>query len=254
MSAATKNMLADYAPEEVDAIVAKRCEELANVLGWPVAAPRVQRVDPIDLASAAKDDAKARSEKIRGKPREQGFWSSLASGVLELFGPSMLGYFAAGSDTLFLNSELVPAQGGYVLLHELTHAAQWQSFPELFHVIDRARVAAEDAQDRHGDGAVESVAARVRYESLVTFIEGHATMIGRRACEERLTRDAPPSTPPEEVKALVAQLVGLDLDDETTQRIYVRGEKVVGGLEPAQLKALFSDPEAIVKLFTTVAS
>ena len=250
MSGAPKSTLAGYSQGEVDAIVAVRCAELSTHLGWMLVPPAVRLVDPIELSSSVRSDVDARGLKIRGSARHEGCWSGLAASVLQLFGPSVLGYFAAGSDTLFLNRELVPAQAGYVLLHELTHAAQWQRSPALFAAIDAARVAAEDAQDRVGDAATEAQVARDRYESLVTFVEGHATFHGRRACEGRLLRDAP-NTTPAEVEAFVDQLVGLDLTDETTQLIYVRGEATIALLpHAARVDELFHDPEAIVTLLT----
>ncbi len=83
----------------------------------------------------------------------------------------------------------------------------------------------------------------------MTFLEGHATFHGRRACERRLLRDAP-NVPAEEARAFVEALMALDKADETTALIYVRGEETLAGLDAAKVDALFRDPNQILKLFT----
>jgi len=246
-----KTSLAEYAAEEVAGIVALRCQELSMHLGWPLVPPAVQIVAPGALREARDADVRVRAETIRGAPHREGFLASLATLLQDFMGPSVLGYFGTSQNTLSLNAELVPQQAGYVLLHELVHAAQWQNFPELFAVIDAARVATEDLVDEQGATSTAAVAARDRYESLVTFLEGHATLHGRRACEARLARDAPNATA-EEVHGLVAAMTGLDPTDDMTALIYVRGETALAELDAAKVESLFRDPEQIVKLFTRI--
>lgn len=244
-----RSTLAGYTPQEVESIVAVRCQELSAHLGWPLAPPAVKVVEPDALREAMHADVNARAEKIRGAPREEGLLSTLASWLLSLLSPSVFGYFGTSHNTLYLNGELVPQQAGYVLMHELTHAAQWQNFPALFARIDAGRVAAEDLAEKHGDDSPEAAAARDRYESLVTFVEGHATLHARRACEARLLRDAP-NVSAADAHAFVEAMMGLDLTDETTQLIYVRGETKLAELDSARVQALFGAPEEIEKLFT----
>jgi hypothetical protein len=58
-----------------------------------------------------------------------------------------------------------------------------------------------------------------------------------------------PKAKAEEVDDYVRQLVGLDLNDDTTALIYARGEITLASMEPARVAALLPDPEAIVTLF-----
>ncbi|UQA56968.1 hypothetical protein [Polyangium aurulentum] len=245
--------LADYTPAEVEAIVAIRCKELSEHLGWEITPPAVKIVSPDALSEAMEADQKARSEKIRGAARDVGLLASMAGWLLRLISPSMLGYFGTHHNTLYLNGEVVPQQAAYVLLHELVHAAQWQRFPELFERLDAGRVAAEDLADRHGDDAEATRIARDHYESLVTFIEGHATLHGRRVCEARLLRDAP-TLSADEVRAYVNALTGLDPSDETMAQIYLRGESTLANLDPLQVDAIFREPDQIVRLFSRLSS
>jgi hypothetical protein len=245
-AAAPKAKLCDYGAAEVEAIVAQRCGELSALIGLPLVAPAVRVVEPVALAAARDADVRVRAEKVRGRPHQGAVWTTIATWLAQTFGPACLGYFAASDATLFLNGELVPQQAAYVLLHELTHAVQWQNFPALFAAVDASRVAAEDLAEANADGAA---AARDRYESLVTFVEGHATMFGRRALRARIQRDSPTSTP-DQVDDYVRQMMALDLHDDTTALIYVRGEITLASMEPARVASLLGDPEGIVKLFT----
>jgi hypothetical protein len=231
-AATPKAKLSDYGAPEVDAIVAQRCQELSALIGLPLAAPAASVLEPAALAAARDADIRARGEKIRGRPHQAGVGTRIATWLAQTFGPACLGYFAASEATLFLNGELVPQQGAYVLLHELTHAAQFQNFPAVFAAIDASRVAAEDLA-----------------ESLVTFVEGHATMFGRRALRARIQRDSPTSTA-DQVDDYVRQMMALDLHDDTTALIYVRGEITLASMEPSAVASLLADPEGIVKLFT----
>jgi hypothetical protein len=248
VSTVPKNALSEYTPQEVDEIVALRCQELSALLGWPVAAPGARIVDEGALREARSEDVRACEARVRGGPRDEGLLSKVASFLSDLVSPSVMGYFGRTANVLFLNEAMIPAQAGYVLMHELTHAAQWQNHPGLFDAIDRWRVHAQDAADQHGSEAPEALAARDRYEPLVTFVEGHATLWGRRACEQRLLRDAK-NVSPEEAHAFVEAMMGLDPSDETVARIYIRGERTLAGLAPEQVAALFGDPEQIVGLF-----
>jgi hypothetical protein len=252
-TAEPKPALSAYTPDEVQSIVAVRCQELSALLGWNITPPAVRFADPSARADARDADIRVRSEKIRGAARDEGWLSTLSSWVSRTFGPSVLGYFATSQNTLFLNGELLPQQAGYVLMHELTHAAQWQNFPSMFAAIDAARVAAEDAADRSGEGGGDAAVLRDRYVSLVTFVEGHATGIGRRACEERILRDSA-TVAPADAKAFVAAMMGLDTADEMTALVYVRGDKTVADLDSSRIEALFRDPDGVVKLFTQLAS
>jgi len=241
-----RSHLAAYSADEIAAIVALRCQELSDHLGWSVAPPAVRVLGPSELRDAAEADVQRRSEAIRGRPREEGLLAELASWLLGFFGPSLLGYFGTSQNTLFLNGELGTSQAGYVLMHELVHAAQWQRFPGLFARIDAGRVAAEDLADQQGEQGHEAQVARDHYEALVTFLEGHATFHARRACESRLRRNLPDASD-EEIRAFVEALMGLDLTDETTTLIYVRGEALHTSLEPAQVEAMFREPDEIVR-------
>lgn len=243
-----KSTLADYSPDEIHDIVATRCAELAPMLGWPVAPPTVRVVSPDALRAATDDDVRARGRVVRGVDREDGLLERVVGFLAGLFGPALLGYFGTSTNTLFLPSTMVPQQGAYVLLHELTHAAQWQNHPGLFALVDRERVATEDHIDAHGPDADVSLAARDRYESLVTLVEGHATLIGRRALEHRLRSQAT-GVSDDEIRAYVQQLTGLDPTDETTQLVYVRGEERLARMSSEEIDALFHDPEAAVRLF-----
>lgn len=243
---APKATLSAYAPEEITTIVARRCEELSAHLGWSIVPPAVRVLSPDVLDEIVRADVAARTRAIRGHDREEGLLQSLASWVLGLLGPSTLGYFGTTDETLYLNGDLVPAQGAYVLTHELVHAAQWQRHPALFAQIDQARVAAEDEAN---DGGSDDGPARDRYVSLVTLVEGHATHHGRKACEARLAREAGAEVPPEEVAAFVTQLMALDPDDENTALVYVRGERALAALDAEAVDALFRDPEGAVRMF-----
>lgn len=246
---APKVSLAAYTPDELTTIVALRCQELSAHLGWRVTPPAVRIVDPEGLQIAMRADVKARGEKVRGVSREEGLLETIAGWLLGMIGPTVLGYFGTSEDTLFLNGELAPQQAGYVLVHELTHAAQWQNFPALFARIDASRAETEDLIDRDGPDAPATRAARDRYESLVTLVEGHATLHGRRVCEARLRRDAP-QVPEAEVTAFVTALMGLDPSDENVALIYLRGERALAGMDAARVEAMFRDPEQAVRAFS----
>ncbi len=249
-----KATLAAYTPDELTAIVALRCQELSAHLGWPVKPPAVRVVDPEGLQIAMRADVRARGEKARGTTApEEGLLETLAGWLLGMIGPTVLGYFGTTEDTLFLNGELAPQQAGYVLVHELTHAAQWQNFPALFARVDASRAETEDLIDRDGPDAPATKAARDRYESLVTFVEGHATLHGRRVCEARLRRDAP-QVSEAEAAAFVAALTGLDPADENVALIYVRGERALAGMDAAQVEAMFREPERAERLFARGAA
>ncbi len=155
-----KASLAAYSADEIASIVNTRCQELSPQLGWTVTAPAVKIVEPDALQEAIQADVRARAEKVRGRPRDEGLFASVASWLLGFIVPSTLGYFGTSTNTLYLNGELAPQQAGYVLMHELVHAAQWQNFPALFARIDTVRASAEDLADEFGEDAEVAQAAR----------------------------------------------------------------------------------------------
>jgi hypothetical protein len=244
-----KPNLAAYTQQEIESVVAIRAREISERLGWPLVAPAVRVLDTDAMKEAIDADVSARETKVRGAPHEAGLLERMASWVASLVSPSTLGYFGTSANTLHLDGALVPQQAGYVLLHELVHTAQWQHQPNLFAQIDAARVATMDTAHQFGDESPQAKTARDRYESLVTFIEGHATFHGRHALETRLTHDIANVTEAE-VQKYVEQMMALDLTDENTNLIYVRGEKKIAELDTARVEALFADPEQIVALFT----
>lgn len=251
-AAQPKQTLAEYSPDEVASIVATRCQELSKRLGWTIAPPAVKIVDPDELQEAMDADMKVRAEKARGRPMrvsEEGLLTALATWLLGLLSPSVLGYFGTAHNTLYLNGELAVQQAGYVFLHELVHAGQWQRHPGFFAALDTGRATAEDLSLEHGDDDVRTLAARDRYESLVTLAEGHATHHARKASEDRIAKGAPQLSPAE-VQALVTSFMGLDPNDENTALLYVRGEKAVAEMSAAEVEAMFQDPDKAVAKFT----
>lgn len=52
------------------------------------------------------------------------------------------------------------------------------------------------------------------------------------------------------MSAFVAALMGLDPTDENTALIYVRGERVLSGMESAAVEAMGREPEQAVRLFS----
>jgi hypothetical protein len=246
-----RETLAAFQPEALAAVVASRCQELSAQLGWPLVPPPVRVVAAGALREALLADLQARGERACGGPRRRrgGGLSGLASRLLDLLSPSVVGYFAVSEEALYLDAALAPSQAAYVLVHELVHVAQWQRFPGLFGRIDAGRVLAEDLIDQQGEAAPQAVAARDRYEALVTFLEGHATFHGRVACEQRLRRDAA-QVSAEAAHAFVEALMGLDQDDPMTALLYVRGEQAVAAMDGAAVQAMFVDPELAVRRFT----
>ncbi|HEY4221092.1 MAG TPA: hypothetical protein VGO62_07110 [Myxococcota bacterium] len=241
--------VAGYTQQEIDAVVAQRCGEISARLSWPLAQPTVRVLDPDALKDAVAADIHARETQVRGAPHEASLLERMTSWIASIVNPPTLGYFGTSNSTLHLNGVVVPQQAGYVLLHELVHAAQWQRAPGLFAAIDAARVAAGDTMREHGADSAPAKKARDRYESLVTFIEGHATFHGRHALIDRLTRDVAYANMVD-VKKYVEQMMALDLSDENTQLIYVRGERALAELDSARVEALFADPDRVVALFT----